>query len=502
MKPTVLVLLVLEASLVPARASAQDSLRFTSLVAGWAHTCGLTKAGRAYCWGWNPAGALGIGDTVVSTTPVAVTGGLTFTTLAASLTHTCGLATGGAAYCWGENDYGQLGAATSERCSKMENSPCSSKALPVSGGLVFATIAAGFQHTCALTPTGAAYCWGRNDLGQLGSGDTQPSSPTPTAVAGGIRLVTLGAGGFHTCGLTAAGEAYCWGGNSVGQLGRGDDTGRGVTPVPVSGGNRFKTVTAGRAHTCGVTQAQSVLCWGSNADQQLGAETAARCADQGRTLPCSRTPLRVSDSLVATAVSGGAGHTCALTPGGRAYCWSANNRGQLGDGTATGRRATRAVATDLTFAALIAGGQYTCALLSTGAPYCWGANQNGQLGHATGSDSGLPARVVAATATPSPIPALKLPGATQADAALQRDTQNYLLTVGAALATDMSCPHARVINTEVVKQPRNVQVRDGRMVRGEWTEKWTVNFCGKSVAFEIQYSADGHGGVNFRARAQ
>src|SRR2546425_2803722 len=375
MKPTVLVLLVLEASLVPARASAQDSLRFTSLVAGWAHTCGLTKAGRAYCWGWNPAGALGIGDTVVSTTPVAVTGGLTFTTLAASLTHTCGLATGGAAYCWGENDYGQLGAATSERCSKMENSPCSSKALPVSGGLVFATIAAGFQHTCALTPTGAAYCWGCNDLGQLGSGDTQPSSPTPTAVAGGIRLVTLGAGGFHTCGLTAAGEAYCWGGNSVGQLGRGDDTGRGVTPVPVSGGNRFKTVTAGRAHTCGVTQAQSVLCWGSNADQQLGAETVARCADQGRTLPCSRTPLRVSDSLVATAVSGGAGHTCALTPGGRAYCRGANNRGQLGDGTATGRRATRAVATDLTFAALIAGGQYTCALLSTGAPYCWGANQ-------------------------------------------------------------------------------------------------------------------------------
>jgi len=110
--------------------------------------------------------------------------------------------------------------------------------------------------------------------------------------------------------------------------------------------------------------------------------------------------------------------------------------------------------------------------------------------------------VVAATTTPSPVPALKLPGATLADDALQRDTQNYLLTVGAALATDMSCPHARVINTEVIKKPRNVQVRDGRMLRGEWTEKWTVNFCGKSVAFEIQYSADGRGGVNFSARAQ
>ena len=502
MKLTVLVLFVLNASLLPAPASAQDSLQLTSLVAGWAHTCGLTKDGRAYCWGWDAAGGLGIGDTVVSTTPVAVTGGLTFTVLAASLLHTCGLTPDGAAYCWGWNDDGQLGVTTSERCSKMKNSPCSAKALPVSGGLLFTTIAAGFQHTCALTLAGAPYCWGRNDVGQLGSGDSLARRSTPTAVVGGIRLVSLSAGGFHTCGLTAVGEAYCWGANSVGQLGRGDDTGRGVTPALVAGGNRFKMLAAGRAHTCGVTQAQVILCWGSNADEQLGAETVARCADEGRTWRCSRTPVRVSDSLVATAVSAGAGHTCALTPSGHAYCWGANNKGQLGDGTATARRATRTVATDLTFAALVAGGQYTCGLASTGTPYCWGANQNGQLGNATGSDTGLPARVVAATTTPSPIPALKLPGATLADDALQRDTQNYLLTVGAALATDMSCPHARVINTEIVKKPRHVQVRDGRMVRGEWAERWTVDFCGKSVAFRIEYSADGSGGVNFSAQAQ
>jgi hypothetical protein len=270
----------------------------------------------------------------------------------------------------------------------------------------------------------------------------------------------------------------------------------------VNGANHFKMLAAGRAHTCGVTQAQAILCWGSNVDEQLGAETVARCADQGRTWRCSRTPLRVSDSLVTVTVAAGAGHTCALTPAGRAYCWGANNKGQLGDGTATGRRGARAVATDLSFAALVTGGEDTCGLVSTGAVYCWGGNKNGQLGNATASDSGLPGRVVAATTTPTPIPALKLPGATLADAALQRDTQDYLLTVGAALATDMSCPHARVINTEVVKKPRNAQVRDGRMLRGEWAERWTVNFCGKSVAFRIEYNADGSGDVNFSARAQ
>ncbi|MCR4342238.1 MAG: hypothetical protein NUW01_20370 [Gemmatimonadaceae bacterium] len=146
---------------------------FTALAAGTFHSCGLTSAGAAHCWGLNGEGQLGDGTRNPSTIPVAVQGGLVFTALTAGVVHSCGLTSAGAAHCWGRNDQGQLGDGTT---TTPRLTP-----VAVQGGLVFTALTAGFIHTCGLTSAGAAHCWGNNDFGQVGDGTTIQRL-TPVAV--------------------------------------------------------------------------------------------------------------------------------------------------------------------------------------------------------------------------------------------------------------------------------------------------------------------------------
>ena len=146
-------------------------------------------------------------------------------TISAGALHTCGLTSAGAAFCWGENGDGQLGNGTYDD----KTTPTA-----VSGGLKFASISAGAYHNCAITTTGAAYCWGLNGWWYALGDGTSASRNTPTAVSGGLKFAWISAGGFHTCGLTSAGAAFCWGQNDAGQLGDGKYAERN-TPTAVIG---------------------------------------------------------------------------------------------------------------------------------------------------------------------------------------------------------------------------------------------------------------------------
>ena len=353
-------------------------ITLTSVVAGGAHSCGLTSDGSAWCWGRGESGQLGVSeppagcviDTALyacSPAAIAVEGGLHFTQLDAGGSHTCGLTSAGAAYCWGLNDSGQLG----------DNS-ITQRSVPVavSGGLSFSSITTGVAHTCGLVAGGVAYCWGLNNYGQLGSGNTN-SGRVPVAVTGGLTFQSLSAGGYfagHTCGITTSGAAYCWGDNSAGQLGIGSlDVSAHSQPAAVSGGLVLASVTAGLGqHTCARTAAGVAYCWGLNSYGALGNGTQAQSA----------VPVAVSGGIAfAQLIAGGyIGHTCGLKSDATGYCWGENEVGAIGDGTTVDRLVPVLVAGSIGFTSLDAGYRHTCGRASAGKIYCWGSNRAGQLG--------------------------------------------------------------------------------------------------------------------------
>jgi alpha-tubulin suppressor-like RCC1 family protein len=161
-------------------------LRFATVVAGTGHACGLTTAGRAYCWGENSSGQRGDGTTDATPRPTAVQGGLTFAALTAGDRHTCGVTPEGAAYCWGDNTLGALG--TSDAADRCGGQPCSTTPVRAAGPLVFEVLSASRglngSHTCGVTPSAHAYCWGRNTSGQLGTGAGSGAGVRPLLVWG------------------------------------------------------------------------------------------------------------------------------------------------------------------------------------------------------------------------------------------------------------------------------------------------------------------------------
>jgi len=356
---------------------------FTSVTTGAYHSCGLASDGSAYCWGYNDDGELGDGTYVNSNTPVPVSGGLQFTALSAGDIHTCGLVAGGAAYCWGEGDDGRLGNGSFDN----RTAP-----VPVASGLSFASLSAGGTMTCGLTTAGAAYCWGANFDGQVGDGSTTARS-TPVAVAGGQTFTALSAGGLHVCAVATGGAAWCWGNNFSGQLGNGTTTFRN-TPAAVSGALTFASVTAGgsrnsgQAHTCGVTTAGAAHCWGNGTSGQLGDGSSSTI---NRLLPTT-----VGGGISFASLEAGSDHTCGWTTGGAAYCWGSSWYGRLGNGTSGGTPMVlpAAVFGGLSFSSVSAGAAHTCATVAASGAYCWGSNGSGQIGSAGNSDYAVPVRVV------------------------------------------------------------------------------------------------------------
>ncbi len=253
----------------------EGNLTFMSLAAGGAYTCGVTADSAAYCWGWDRYSQLGDSATLDQSAPKAVMGGLKFASISGNTFHTCAVTGAGAAYCWGKNDHGQLGTG---------GNLDSGVPVAVTGGLTFVSVETGYHHSCGVASDGTGYCWGRNHAGQLGAGDSLggQDQAVPVKVVGGRLWSIISSGAYFTCGVEGAGSgaAYCWGIDQSGQLGGTtsttcfDENGNpyycSLSPLAVSGGLTFSNVSASTQHTCGLTTDGVVYCWGLGTYGQLG----------------------------------------------------------------------------------------------------------------------------------------------------------------------------------------------------------------------------------------
>ena len=298
------------------------------------YACYLNTSNQVYCVGYEGYGELGnnVNSANYITSPAQVNGSLTFSKLSTEEDHSCAVTTGGAAYCWGNNIDGDIGDGTSTARSvptavsgsytwtDISVMDSDSNVSNPQFGLTASTF---YEASCGITG-GNAYCWGDNTVGELGTGNNT-SSATPVAVTGGLTFTKLaranGAYGLHMCGITSTGAAYCWGINNYGQLGNGTST-NSNSPVLVSGGYTWSMLAVGSRQTCGVTTGNVAYCWGDGSSAKLGNGSTAN----------KTTPTLVNGSLSWSSVATGALHSCGITTSGAAYCWGDNTRAEVGLG--------------------------------------------------------------------------------------------------------------------------------------------------------------------------
>jgi alpha-tubulin suppressor-like RCC1 family protein len=357
-----------ETAPAPAVAATAAPLSFIQISAGADHACGVAADNKAWCWGGNQYGQLGIpiassphqcSSQPCALRPVAVSGGLRFRQVDAAGPVTCGVTTGDEVFCWGNNGAGQLGIGTTL--------PSSTTPLKVAGGRTYRLVKAGTGNlVCAISMARDAYCWG---AGYLGNG-VNGTRRSPVKVTGTQDWLDLGVGTNHTCAITTANLAWCWGTNNLGQLGNGTTT-ASSTPVRSAQGFAFAHIDAGALTTCGVLTDARAVCWGSST-----ATGDGRGEGRKTLTPVALGGTRKWSNVTLSYLDG-----CGVTLAGAGFCWGKGTAGELGYGSAADRFSPVSVAGNIAFLSISPGFAFSCGVATGGKGWCWGDGTNGQLGN-------------------------------------------------------------------------------------------------------------------------
>ncbi len=371
-----------------------EEVDWKTLSPGGMHTCGLTKLGNIFCWGYDGNGQLGIepgnhgyqAPFIISTS--SIPNNVKFIQVSAGYTHTCAITNQGSAYCWGADLFGALGNGLSIGDASQ---PFPINTSMVSGSKIFKQISAGYHHTCGVTTEGDCYCWGMNNKGQLGVDREISMSEIPLKIStknlsDPKTLSFVSAGFTHSCGITTEGKVFCWGDNESGTLGNNSTENQSIVPVEVDtfmieGSKEFISVSTGWRHTCGVSNDKIAYCWGGDYSGALGNGES----EQDKSIPSKVDTSTIVGDKTFTSISTGWYHICGVTSDHVIYCWGQNMFGQLGngqvansevpikihDGNITGNKSMIQV---------YSGSTHTCGLSAENIAYCWGSDSEDQLG--------------------------------------------------------------------------------------------------------------------------
>lgn len=309
---------------------------FAQISAGGPTTCAITLQGAAFCWGYM------FGTATQTGTPMPLPGAVAFASIAVSGGNfsssqgnvvngvfACGVDLGGQAFCVGSNSSLQLGLAAPGNVSVPT---------AVATATRFRSIEVGQLHTCGVATDGRAFCWGSNVSRESGTSVPETIVRSPTLVSGGLVFTAIAPGVGATCGIATQGT-FCWGKDTLGILGNGATASRGPTATPalVVGNRAFTALRAGSGSSttplfCGVTSAGQAFCWGANLNGQLGTSTGpVTCVGGAISFTCTGTPTPVDGGLTFAAVVPAGSHTCGITTARRVFCWGLNSSGQLGN---------------------------------------------------------------------------------------------------------------------------------------------------------------------------
>ena len=405
--------------------SSDDSSSDTAIAAGQYHSCAILDNGSVKCWGYNNNGQLGIDNTTnmgdnsgeMAVLPVVNLGtGRTATAISLHANQSCALLDNASVKCWGSNQHGRLGLGHKNSIGDQSGEMAALTGIDLGTGRTATAIAAGGNHTCALLDNASVKCWGRNQHGQLGIGNTEHMGNISNEMGDDLPSIDLGtgrtataiaAGYFHTCALLDNASVKCWGRNSEGQLGLGNTTqigdnsnemGDNLPSIDLGTGRTATAIAAGAYLTCALLDNGAVKCWGDNNIGQLGIGNTTDMGDNSGEMGDDLPSIDLGTGRTATAIASIRNHHCAILDNASVKCWGENAQGQLGIdntnlmGDETGDMGDNLPSIDLgtgrTATAIAAGYFHTCAALDNGAVKCWGDNFYGQLGIGTTDDMG------------------------------------------------------------------------------------------------------------------
>jgi len=342
-----------------------DDSDWNSISSGDAHSCAIKTDSSLWCWGDSLYGQ--VAQNIDAKTPTREPSESSWLTVAANGSHSCAVKNDHSLWCWGFNSQGQLGNST----TTSQSSPA-----PVVADSNWIDLSLGLDHSCAIRDNGSLWCWGNNIQSQLGDGSST-NSITPKQIGEESNWSNISLGNQFSCGIqtdttTTSQTLWCWGKNDLSQLGHSPVDNK--TPSQIDVAIDWTAVSAGDNHACAINSSnQSLFCWGDNRYGQLGLNNTSHAAVPSKEFTQSKW----------LGVSSGGNHTCAVQDDDSLWCWGNNSTGQLGIGTTSHQPKPQRVnhIDELNWHSVSSGKDHTCAIDSDFIGHCWGLNEFGQLGN-------------------------------------------------------------------------------------------------------------------------